>query len=243
MGTAIGDITLNKTDNTVLEAKITQIFYFLKQSPASVDKYSINFEYAVEKFFLHEFRSNLIDLSFAHYHSLQDGINENAERFAPNFVISFTALSLFCLVCSITLKKKSWNVDVVRSKPLLACCGLINTVVSLASSFGIMMLIGIPYNVVNTIIPFLIIAIGIDDMFIMNACWDQTDKNLPVHERMQEMMMHAGVAVTITNVTDILSFLIGCSSELPGIQVRTCRKSKNNIRKKIRKKLFLWKET
>lgn len=29
------------------------------------------------------------------------------------------------------------------------------------------MLVGIPYNVINTIIPFLIIAIGVDDMFLM----------------------------------------------------------------------------
>ncbi|CAD5221450.1 unnamed protein product [Bursaphelenchus xylophilus] len=219
LGTAIGDIVLNKTDNTVQEAKITQLFYFLKQDPPSVDKYSTAFEYAVEKFLLTEFNSNLIEISFAHYHSLQDGINENAERFVPNFVISFTSLTIFCFVCSFTLKRGKWEIDIVHSKPWLACCGLLNTLLCLISSFGIMMLIGVPYNVVNTIIPFLIIAIGIDDMFIMNACWDQVDKSLPVHERMQLMMENAGVAVSITNITDILSFLIGCSSELPGIQV------------------------
>lgn len=31
LGTALGDIRLNRTDNTVLEAAITQLFYFLKQ--------------------------------------------------------------------------------------------------------------------------------------------------------------------------------------------------------------------
>lgn len=32
------------------------------------------------------------------------------------------------------------------------------------------------------------------------------------------MMAHAGVAVSITNITDILSFAIGCITELPGIE-------------------------
>lgn len=27
-------------------------------------------------------------------------------------------------------------------------------------------------------------------MFIMNACWDQTDKKLPTEERMAQMMMN-----------------------------------------------------
>ncbi|KAI6187810.1 Patched domain-containing protein 3 [Aphelenchoides besseyi] len=219
LGTAIGDIVLNKSDNTVLEAHVTQLFYFLKQEPASVRKYSTDFEYAVEKFLLHEFRSDLITYSFAHYQSLEDGLNENAERFVPNFVISFTSLSIFCIICSFTLKKGSSGLDFIRSKPYLACAGLFNTLLSLGSAFGVMLMIGVPYNVINTIIPFLIIAIGIDDMFIMNACWDQTDHSLPTQERMAQMMEKAGVAVSITNITDILSFLIGCITELPGIEV------------------------
>lgn len=33
------------------------------------------------------------------------------------------------------------------------------------------------------------------------------------------MLAHAGVAVSITNITDILSFAIGCITELPGIEL------------------------
>uniref|UniRef100_A0A7E4WBE9 SSD domain-containing protein n=1 Tax=Panagrellus redivivus TaxID=6233 RepID=A0A7E4WBE9_PANRE len=223
LGSAIGDIVLNETDSTVLEAKITQLFYFLKQSPDLIRDYSTAFEYKAEHFLLHEFKSDIITYSFAHYQSLEDGLDENAKRFFPNFVTSFTTLSLFCLACAFVLKQHGpgggrFNLDWVRSKPMVACCGLLNTLISLVSGFGFMMLLGIPYNVINTIIPFLIITIGIDDMFIMNACWDQTDRKLPIEERMRLMMMHAGVAVSITNITDILSFAIGCYTELPGIE-------------------------
>uniref|UniRef100_A0AC34GPD2 SSD domain-containing protein n=1 Tax=Panagrolaimus sp. ES5 TaxID=591445 RepID=A0AC34GPD2_9BILA len=185
LGSAIGDIVLNKSDSTVAEARITQLFYFLKQSD-TVRPYSTAFEYAAEKYLLHEYKSNLITYSFAHYQSLEDGLDENAQRFVPNFVISFTSLSLFCLSCAFVLRTKQRvkGIDWIRSKPWIAIC-----------------------------------AIGIDDMFIMNACWDQTDRSLSVEERMSVMMMHAGVAVSITNVTDILSFAIGCYTELPGIEM------------------------
>lgn len=71
LGTALGDIVLNKSDNTIQTAKITQLFYFLKQESPSVREYSTDFEYAAERFILKGFESKLIELSFAHYQSLQ----------------------------------------------------------------------------------------------------------------------------------------------------------------------------
>uniref|UniRef100_A0A1I7Z7R4 SSD domain-containing protein n=1 Tax=Steinernema glaseri TaxID=37863 RepID=A0A1I7Z7R4_9BILA len=222
LGTTLGDITLNETDHTVQEAKITQIFFFLKQEEETIRQYSADFSYAVEKFLLHVFESELIEVSFAHYQSLEDGLDENANRFVPNFVFSFSSLSIFAIVCSFAFRRVSSSrfgqIDWVRSKPYVACCGLFTTLLAISGAFGMMMFLGVPYNVINTIIPFLIIAIGIDDMFIMNACWEQTDKSLSVPDRMSDMMAHAGVAVSITNITDVLSFAIGCITDLPGIQ-------------------------
>uniref|UniRef100_A0A0M3HPH2 SSD domain-containing protein n=1 Tax=Ascaris lumbricoides TaxID=6252 RepID=A0A0M3HPH2_ASCLU len=219
LGSTLGDVTLDETNGTLRAAKITQLFYFLKQEPEIIRQYSSEFSYAVEKFLLKRFESNIIVLSFAHYQSLQDGLEENAKHFKPNFIVSFTALSLYAIAFSFVFHRKpKKGVDWIRSKPYVACAGLLTTLLSLCSGFGAMLLFGVHYNVINTIIPFLIIAIGIDDMFIMNACWDRTDPSHTVAQRMSEMMAHAGVAVSITNITDILSFAIGCITELPGIE-------------------------
>ncbi|KAL6724288.1 hypothetical protein Aduo_019188 [Ancylostoma duodenale] len=220
LGTVFGDVELFRENNTVKSAKITQLFYFLKQEQSIVRRYSSEFSYAVERFFLHYYKSNIISISFAHYQSLQDGLGENAERFAPNFVVSFTTLSIYALVSAFCFKPKPHRgIDWIRSKPWLACAGLSTTLMSIICGFGSLMLMGVSYNVINTIIPFLIIAIGIDDMFIMNACWEQSDEHQPVPVRMSQTLSHAGVAVTITNVTDIMSFAIGCITDLPGIQL------------------------
>jgi hypothetical protein len=89
----------------------------------------------------------------------QDGLHQNAQRFLPNFVLSFTALSLFCLGCSFVLKhKRRSRIDWIRSKPYIACAGLLNTLMSLISGFGLMMILGMPYNVINSIIPFVLIG-------------------------------------------------------------------------------------
>lgn len=41
---------------------------------------------------------------------------------------------------------------------------------------------------------------------------DPTWKSRPVHELVGETLKHAGVAITITSVTDLLVFLIGATT-------------------------------
>ncbi len=142
LGTAIGEVQLNTTDSSVLTANITQLFYFLKQQPDNVLQYSTAFSYAVEHFLLDDYQSNLLHVSFAHYQSLQDGLEDNAERFVPNFIASFAALAIFCITCSLMFRRR-WRIDWIRSKPYVACAGLVNTLLAIGSSFGMMMLIGV----------------------------------------------------------------------------------------------------
>ncbi|VDO23438.1 unnamed protein product [Brugia timori] len=219
LGTVLSDVTLNESNGTIKAAKLTQLFYFLKQEAHIVRRYSTAFSYAVEHYLLHNYKSDIISLSFSHYHSLQDGLAENAKDFTWNFLTSFSLLCIYATIFSYVLKKHPrTSIDWVRSKPYVACAGLITTLLAMCSGFGLALMLNIPYNVINTIIPFLIIAIGVDDMFVMNACWNQTDQTDTVSKRMSNMMAHAGVTISITNITDILSFAVGCHSELPGIQ-------------------------
>ena len=59
-----------------------------------------------------------------------------------------------------------------------------------------------------------IAGIGIDDMFVITACWynlqkDKSKAGLSLAERGGLTMEHAGVSVTVTSITDILAFGIG----------------------------------
>lgn len=71
LGTVLNDVTLNETNGIIEVAKLTQLFYFLKQEAQIVRRYSTAFSYAVEYYLLHVYKSDIISLSFSHYHSLQ----------------------------------------------------------------------------------------------------------------------------------------------------------------------------
>lgn len=62
-------------------------------------------------------------------------------------------------------------------------------------------------------------GIGIDDTFVMLAAWRRTPVTMDVPERLARTLSDAAVSITITSVTDIVSFCIGKFSPFPAIQI------------------------
>ncbi len=71
---------------------------------------------------------------------------------------------------------------------------------------------------VNQILPFLILGIGVDDMFVIVQCWtnlypdylsSKKPSKMSIAERMGSALQHAGVSITVTSLTDIAAFGVG----------------------------------
>ncbi len=54
-------------------------------------------------------------------------------------------------------------------------------------------------------------------MFIMSAAWHRSNPCSPVPQRLAESLAESAISITITSVTDALSFAIGCWTTLPGV--------------------------
>ncbi|KYN16514.1 Patched domain-containing protein 3 [Trachymyrmex cornetzi] len=105
----------------------------------------------------------------------------------------------------------------------LTSTGLLCVGAAFILAVGVCSLIGIPYGPVHTSLPFMLLGLGIDDIFVINASWKQihTDKsnlNKPLTERIGLTLGHAGSAISITSLTDVVAFIIGASTILPSLQ-------------------------
>lgn len=71
-------------------------------------------------------------------------------------------------------------------------------------------------------LPFICLGIGIDDMFVIVQCLYNIDSNqvgeLTIEEKMGITLKHAGVAITVTSLTDMFAFGVGAVTILPGLQ-------------------------
>ncbi|KAL0109067.1 hypothetical protein PUN28_014278 [Cardiocondyla obscurior] len=126
---------------------------------------------------------------------------------------------LMFLYVLMILSKQSW----VEWRFCLTSTGLLCVGAAFILAVGICSLIGIPYGPVHTSLPFLLLGLGIDDIFVINASWrkihtDELNSNKPLTERIGLTLGHAGSAISITSLTDVVAFIIGASTILPSLQ-------------------------
>ncbi|XP_078317578.1 patched domain-containing protein 3-like isoform X2 [Crassostrea virginica] len=110
--------------------------------------------------------------------------------------------------------------NLVEHKLLLSLAGLLSVGMSIGFAYGLATTFGVIYGPVHAIMPFLLLGIGVDDMFVIVEAWKNLtpeEQKLSLPEQVAMTMKHAGVSVTVTSVTDIVAFAIGASTVIPGL--------------------------
>ena len=97
----------------------------------------------------------------------------------------------------------------------LACIGL-----TVGFTYGFCSAVDLFYGPMHNIIPFLLLGIGIDDMFVIIQCYDNLgqEKTDSVITNMGLTLRHAGVAITVTSFTDFIVFALGATTVLPALR-------------------------
>ncbi|CAJ0572370.1 unnamed protein product, partial [Mesorhabditis spiculigera] len=222
IGSAMGGVTFARGDNdTVLvaKAKAWLMLYQLKFYPANVSVISAKWEKAFKDHLSHYPPDPLISVTFFHSQTLADELTKNAESLVPKFITSFVMLVLFSIACSIVTIHGTWHIDWVLSKPVLSVLGVFNAGMGIASAVGFLVLIGVPYTDIVAVMPFLVVAVGTDNMFLMVACVRRTNRAWSVERRIGECMSDAAVSITITALTDAFSFGVGTITTIPAVQI------------------------
>jgi Niemann-Pick C1 protein len=63
----------------------------------------------------------------------------------------------------------------------------------------------------------MLMGLGVDDTFVMMSAWEEIafhkkHQNKPLPERVALALSHAGAAISITSLTDVVAFVIGAST-------------------------------
>lgn len=88
----------------------------------------------------------------------------------------------------------------------------------LASGYGFCSGIGVPFNQLHLLLPFIVMGIGVDDLIIITFTFDQTNIDDPPELRVRHTLENCGVSIAFTTLTDIVAFLFGSSSSIPAIR-------------------------
>jgi len=109
----------------------------------------------------------------------------------------------------------------VEQRGYLSLIGLGSVGMAIGFSYGFCSLIGLAYGPLHNMIPFLLLGIGIDDMFVTMQCFnnlDAVEQKKSREERFGLVLRRAGAAITVTSLTDFLAFAIGGTTVLPALR-------------------------
>lgn len=125
--------------------------------------------------------------------------------------ISLGSIMMFVYM-TLILSKFGWT----EIRVALGGLGLLSVGMAFASAIGVCSMLGIPYGPVHTSLPFLLMGLGVDDIFVLMASWRRLQKQLSpmkdvdsIPERMGIMLKSAGASITLTSFTDIVAFSVG----------------------------------
>jgi len=101
---------------------------------------------------------------------------------------------------------------------LLAFNGALNLVLSIFAGFGMLFYFGQSISSFHGSLPFLIMAIGVENMYVICDAIDQVALEKTPYQRVHEALSHAGPAITITSLTTIAAFALGTISSIEALR-------------------------
>ncbi|XP_072910823.1 patched domain-containing protein 3-like [Hemitrygon akajei] len=212
IGSTIGGVKLKPKSSIIETAKAIKIDYYLQEDREEMKEISLlwleNFLSAFPKELM-----NLKEIEVSYFTSIsrQEEFEENSEKIVPLFSVTYF-LSIFFSITS------CMRFDCVRTKIWVAALGVVSAGFAVLSGFGLLLFCGMKFAINTANAPFLILGIGVDDMFVMLSSWQKTKVEDKVEKRLADTYADAAVSITITTLTDVLAFYIGIMTPFRSVQ-------------------------
>ncbi|CAM9710197.1 unnamed protein product, partial [Ectocarpus sp. 4 AP-2014] len=157
--------------------------------------------------------ADVFQLFYLTSRSFDDALEESVSGEIFLYIATYVIMVLFVMValgrcCTGPVERRSW----------LGVGGIVLVVAAGLAAYGLNSGFGVPFTSLSQILPFILVGIGVDDMFVIVAAYDHTDHALPVEERVALGVKRCGVSVTYTSLTNFFAFLLGAQSSLPAVQ-------------------------
>lgn len=111
--------------------------------------------------------------------------------------------------------------SLIENRVFLSLIGLMSVGMSIVASYGICCSLGFAFSPLHNFIPFLLLGLGIDDMFVIMQSWNNfaaKRRDLSLEDKMGITLGRAGVAITVTSITDVIAFAVGATTVLPALR-------------------------
>lgn len=223
-GAPISECTIcNKT------AKAMAMVFLLKND-IFTNRIAIKWEETVFKKAIYDFNNDPANkdilVNFMMERSVSDELEIESKQNMTVVVVSYLVMFLYIAVFM------GEFLTLINSRILIGLGGIIVIALSCLSSFAIVSLMGIKQSLVSAeVVPFLVLAIGADNMFIITTARDRityklnlakknniNQKDYSNEEQIAMTIKEVGPSITTAALGEFLSFLVGYFTDIPALE-------------------------
>lgn len=217
-------VTLLKNDSksvlphhviTNIETVKVMVFFFRGERDSEEKEQQLNkWELDAFEWSQDVYHSDVVELQIVGTEVLDHEMMKDGRRLAPFFAAGFAFEISFVTACVILTAIYNQCLD--RGKILVSIGSVLCPILAIACTYGIVSLIGLRTNSFMLVMPFLVMGIGVDSCFLMTHNWQSVRSPArSVGERLGMVYENVGPSITITSLTDFLSFAIGALTPTP----------------------------
>ncbi|KAI1721484.1 patched family domain-containing protein [Ditylenchus destructor] len=204
-------------NNPILRARAIRLIYVLSPAGES-NEWITRFLRA-----MHKMKSKFegATLHYTSSNSLPEEMERNGELLVPWMPYMVLILIIFCaLICSVLG-------DPIASQPLLGLAAMLNACMAVCGAISTLVYLQYPYLHMILIMPFLILSIGVDNMFLMLKCWRiriADSGHSPKSDAQSDSVLISAITevsapIFVTSLTDGISFAIGVWSDFIAVRI------------------------
>ncbi|KAH8318213.1 hypothetical protein KR074_002432, partial [Drosophila pseudoananassae] len=169
--------------------------------------------------FMRDYQSDRLDIAYSAERSIQDAIVELSEGEVGTVVISY--LVMFAYVAVALGHIRSCLGFLRESRIMLAIGGIVIVMASVTCSLGFWGYLDVTTTMLAIeVIPFLVLAVGVDNIFIMVHTYHRLDHTQfpSTHDAIGEAIGQIGPSILQTAGSEMACFAIGCIADMPAVK-------------------------
>ncbi|KAG5120468.1 hypothetical protein JHK84_038808 [Glycine max] len=164
-------------------------------------------------------QSSNLTLSFSTESSIEEELKRESTADVITILVSYIVMFAYI---SVTLGDRPPHPSslFLSSKVLLGLLGVLLVMLSVLGSVGFFSAIGVKSTlIIMEVIPFLVLAVGVDNMCIIVDAVKRQPSGLPVEEQISNAMGEVGPSITLASLSEILAFAVGSFVSMPACRV------------------------
>ncbi|EPR59349.1 patched family protein [Toxoplasma gondii GT1] len=154
-----------------------------------------------------------LEVSFQAFRSRDDELRASTSESKDVVYVVFTFFILATYSTAL-----NFSCDLYRNKLFSALMGFGAAFMGLGAGMGIVAYMGMPMVPTVLICPFLVLGIGVDDMFVVMNCYCVSYTIHDPEERCIQALRISGLGISITTLTNLISFGVGAFSAYMSIR-------------------------